>query len=155
MSTNGRKWEKVVNMFFGSFEHNLDDKGRLVIPRKMREEAGVKLFIMKGFDGALSIYKELEFNRLVKEFNELPFNKKATRDYLRIQLASTCELEVDKAGRVQIPTQLLNKYQISKTVMVVGCGDHIEVWDKVAFDKYEAQVTKEFEETAEKLGSED
>ena len=142
-------------MFFGSFEHNLDDKGRLVIPRKMREEAGNKLFIMKGFDGALSMLKEEEFARLVKEFNELPFNKKATRDYLRLQLSSTCELDVDKSGRVQIPTQLLSKYQISKNVMVIGCGDHIEVWDKVAFDNYEAKVNAEFELTAEKLGAEE
>ncbi len=142
-------------MFFGSFEHNLDEKGRLVIPRKMREEAGYKLFVMKGFDGALSIYKEAEFERLVKEFNSLPFNKKASRDYLRIQLASTCELEVDKAGRVQIPSQLLAKYQISKEVMVIGCGDHIEVWDKKAFDKYESEANAAFEATAEKLGSEE
>lgn len=142
-------------MFFGCFEHTLDDKGRLVIPRKMREEAGSKLFIMKGFDGALSIYKEAEFEKLVQEFNSLPFNKKASRDYLRIQLASTCDLDVDKTGRVQLPTQLLNKYQISKEVVVIGCGDHIEVWDKKAYEQYEEQANASFEANAEKLGNEE
>ena len=63
-------------MFFGTYEHTIDEKGRLVIPRKMREEAGVRLFIMKGFDGALSLFKEVEFERLTREFNSLPFSKK-------------------------------------------------------------------------------
>lgn len=139
-------------MFFGTYAHCLDDKGRLVIPRKMREEAGVKIFIMKGFDGALSIYKQISFEKLVEEFNTLPFNKKSNRDYLRIQLASTCELEIDKAGRIQIPQMLLNKYGISKEVMVIGAGDHIEIWDKTQYEKYLKEVELNFEATAENLG---
>ena len=141
-------------MFFGSFAHTLDEKGRLVIPRKMREETGVKVFIMKGFDGALSIYKACEFEKLVTEFNTLPFNKKSARDYLRVQFASTCELEIDKSGRVQIPALLLEKFQIGKEVMVIGMGDHIEVWNKQAYEKYEKNAISGFESTAENLGSE-
>jgi len=140
-------------MFFGSFAHTLDDKGRLVIPRKMREEIGVKAFIMKGFDGALSIYKASEFEKLVQEFNTLSFNKKNSRDYLRVQLASVSELEVDKSGRVQIPAQMLTKFQIGKEVMVIGMGDHIEVWNQVDFAKYEKDAISSFEKTAEDLDS--
>jgi len=140
-------------MFFGSFAHTLDDKGRLVIPRKMREEIGVKAFIMKGFDGALSIYKASEFEKLVQEFNTLSFNKKNSRDYLRVQLASVSELEVDKSGRVQIPAQMLTKFQIGKEVMVIGMGDHIEVWNQTDFSKYEKDAISSFEKTAEDLDS--
>ncbi|MFA7032847.1 MAG: division/cell wall cluster transcriptional repressor MraZ [Bacilli bacterium] len=140
-------------MFFGSFAHNLDDKGRLVIPRKMREEIGVKAFIMKGFDGALSIYKASEFEKLVHEFNTLSFNKRNSRDYLRVQLASVSELEVDKSGRVQIPAQMLTKFQIGKEVMVIGMGDHIEVWNQTDFAKYEKDAISSFEKTAEDLDS--
>lgn len=142
-------------MFFGSYEHSLDDKGRLVIPSKMREEAGDKIFIMKGFDGCLSIFKEESFERLVKEFESLPYNKKSTRDYLRLQFSSVCELSFDKSGRVQIPAQLLAKYQIGKEVVVIGAGDRIEVWDKKAFAKYEAEAEASFEETAEAIGNND
>lgn len=142
-------------MFFGSFAHTLDDKGRLVIPRKMREETGVKIFVMKGFDGALSMYKASEFEKLVKEFETLPFNKKSARDYLRVQLASVCELEIDKSGRVQLPAQLLSKFQIGKEVMVIGMGDHIEVWNQEAYAKYEKEAINAFEKTAEDLGSDD
>lgn len=141
-------------MFFGSFAHTLDDKGRLVIPRKMREETGVKVFIMKGFDGALSIYKACEFEKLVNEFNTLPFNKKSARDYLRVQLASTCDLEIDKSGRVQIPSMLLDKFQIGKEVIVIGMGDHIEVWNRKAYEEYEKKAIAGFENTAENLDEE-
>lgn len=142
-------------MFFGSYEHTLDDKGRLVIPRKMREEAGVKVYILKGYDGALSIYKQATFDRLMEKLESLPFNKKDTRSFARIQLASACDLEIDKAGRVQIPSHLLNKYNIGKQVMVIGAGDHIEVWDRESFLEYERQAEAEFEDIAEKISSED
>lgn len=142
-------------MFFGSFVHTLDDKGRLVIPSKMRGEAGSSLFIMKGHDGALSIFKDSEYQKLVQEFETLSFNKKAARDYLRVQFASTCELEIDNAGRVQIPAQLLSKFQIGKEVMVIGMGDHIEVWNKETYEKYEKEAIENFETSAEKLDSTD
>lgn len=148
---SGKKW----NMFFGTYEHTIDEKGRLVIPRKMREEAGVRVFIMKGFDGALSIFKESEFERLAKEFDTLPFSKKNIRAYLRIQLASACELEIDKLGRVQIPTSLLAKYQIGKEVVVIGAGDHMEVWDKAVFAEYEKAANEDFEKLAEDIDKEE
>ena len=151
MSTSGRKWEKVGNMFFGSYEHTIDEKGRLVIPRKMRDELGGKLFIMKGFDGALSLQKEEVFQALLEQFQTLPFNIKNNRDYLRPQLASACELEMDKMGRVQIPTLLLTKYKIGKDVVIIGAGDHIEVWDKQTYMAYEEEAEANFETLAETI----
>ena len=67
-------------MFYGNYSHSLDDKGRLVIPRKMRDELGVQIFIMKGYDGALSIYKKEAFDQLVEELESLSFDKKENRD---------------------------------------------------------------------------
>lgn len=141
-------------MFFGSYSHSLDEKNRLVIPSKMRNELGVHLYIMKGFDGAISMYPEKAFEKLMMEFNSLPFNKKDARSYLRTQLATTSELEIDKAGRVIIPNTLLEKYNISKSVMVIGMGDHIEVWDSKVYEAYEAEADKNFEDIAENLNKE-
>ena len=138
-------------MYFGSFTHNLDEKGRLMIPRKMREELGYKVYIMKGFDGSLSLYNEDIYQELVKEFSKLSFNQAKVRDYLRIQFASTYEMDVDKLGRVQLPTALLNKYNIGKEVMVLGIGDHIEVWDKAKYEEYENSVRDSFESIAEDI----
>lgn len=139
-------------MFYGSYIHTLDDKGRLVIPSKMRNELGIKAYILKGYDGALSIYKESEFEKLVEKINSLPFNKKNTRAFLRTQLASVCELEIDRQGRVLLPTQLLSKYKIGKDVIVIGALDHIEVWNRVDYESYEQQSAS-FEEIAEELDS--
>ena len=138
-------------MFYGSFSHNLDNKGRLVIPSKMRDELGLKAFILKGYDGALSIYKESDFEELVKRIQTLPFTKKNARAHLRVQLASVCELDIDKQGRALLPTQLLNKYKIGKEVIVIGALDHIEVWDKKAYEAYEKAADSSFEEISEEL----
>ena len=140
-------------MFFGSFAHTLDEKGRLMIPRKMREELGLRVYIMKGFDGSLSIYTESRYQKLVDEFSNLPFNQRKNRDYLRLQFASTHEMDVDKLGRVQIPTALLSKFNISREVLVLGIGDHIEVWDQKKYEEYEDSIKDEFENIAETIGN--
>ena len=140
-------------MFFGSFAHTLDEKGRLMIPRKMRDELGYKVYIMQGLDGCLSVYTESAYQKLTEEFSKLSFNQHKNRDYLRIQFASTHEMDVDKLGRVQIPTALLNKYGLSREVIVLGIGDHIEVWDQKKYEEYEASVKDEFENIAETIGN--
>lgn len=139
-------------MFFGSYQHNLDAKGRLMIPARFKNEAGNVLYVMKGFDGALSVYKETEFQKLIQSAETLPFNKRDSRDYLRIQLASVRELEIDKLGRILLPKELLNKYHIGKEVIVIGVGDHMEIWDRGAFEEYEKKTNEAFEDIAENLG---
>lgn len=146
---SGRKWEK--NMFFGSYNHLLDDKNRLLIPSKFRGLVGSKLYILKGYDGCLSLYTFEDFEKYVSHFQELPFENKLSRDVTRIALASVSELEVDKASRVQIPTALISKYSITKEVVVVGMIDHLEVWSKSSWEAYEKENESKFEEKQEKL----
>ena len=110
---------------------------------------------MKGFDGSLSVYNEERYQRLVDEFSKLPFNQHKNRDYLRLQFASTYEMDVDKLGRVQIPTALLNKFNISREVLVLGIGDHIEIWDQKKYEEYESSIKDEFENIAESIGNND
>lgn len=138
-------------MFFGQFNHSIDEKNRLMVPRKMRDEAGIKLFIMKGYEGSLSIYKEADFERLVESLEALSYTNKNSRDYIRAILGSACELEVDKQGRIQIPTYFMNKYMINKDVIVIGAGDHFEVWNKDAYLEYEKNLDERFEDVAESL----
>ena len=152
MEESGKKWEI---MFFGTYSHSLDDKGRLVIPRKMRDELGNKIFIMKGYDGALSVYKEEAFLKLIEEEETLSFKKKENRDYLRIRLASVVDLEVDKMGRVQIPVSTLTKYHIGKDVVVLGAGEHIEIWDANKYEEYISSIEENFEEIAERISSDE
>lgn len=138
-------------MFFGSYAHSLDDKNRLVIPSKMRSEIGSRLYIMKGFDGALSVYTEKGYEKLAAEFEKYDFNTKVNRSYLRAQFFSAEELVVDNANRVILPGKLLEKYNISKTVVVAGAGDHIEIWDSKAYEVYMEEANNNFEDNAENL----
>lgn len=138
-------------MFFGSYSHNLDDKNRLVIPSKMRGIIGEKLYILKGYDGCLSLYTENDFQNYLSQLSKLPFGEKLSRDVERIALSTVSELEVDKASRVQIPTALVNKYKISHEVMVVGMLDHIEVWSKQKWDEYVKENESDFEAKSEEL----
>ena len=140
-------------MYFGYYEHVLDDKNRLVLPRKLREglTEGSLLYVLKGFDGCLSVYNESDFQKLCFEASKIDFNKKKSRSYLRLMLGSVVELTLDKVNRVQLPTSIINKYQISKNVALIGVGDHFEIWSLEAYKTYELENNKEFENIAETL----
>lgn len=140
-------------MYFGYYEHNLDDKGRLMIPSKLREglSSGSPLYVLRGFDGCLAIYNETAFQTLYKELGEYSYNDKNTRNYIRALLSSVTQLNVDKLGRIQIPVTILEKYEISREVVVIGVGNHFEVWDKKSYLDYENKNSAAFEEIADKL----
>lgn len=126
-----------------------------MIPARFKNEAGNVLYVMKGYDGALSVYKEDDFLKLVKSIETFPFNKRDSRDYLRVQLASVRELEVDNQGRILLGKDLLTKYHIGKEVIVIGVGDHMEIWDKEAYLEYEKKTNEAFESIAENLGKDE
>ena len=145
--------EKVVNMYFGYYEHSLDDKGRLMIPSKLREGliSGSPLYVIRGFEGCLSIYNENTFNQLYEDISKLSYNDKTARNYIRNILGSVVILNVDKLGRIQIPTSVLTRYNISKNVAVLGVGDHFEIWDLETYQTYQNENDESFEESADKL----
>jgi MraZ protein len=138
-------------MFFGSYSHTLDNKGRLMIPAKMRNEAGGRLYVLKGYEGSLSVYKEVDFLSLTNALENLSYNQRDTRDVQRITLASVVELEVDAQGRIQLPSKLLSDYKISRSVVVVGVINHFEIWDAAAWENYLKQNEQDYEAKAEKL----
>lgn len=144
-------------MYFGYYEHSLDDKGRLMIPTKLREglSGGSPLYVLKGFEGCLSIYNEISFMKLSEKLSSLPYEDKEARSYIRNLLGSVVQLNVDKLGRIQVPTTILNKYQISRQVAVIGVGDHFELWDLAKYQEYEAENNKKFEDVADKLVNKD
>ena len=140
-------------MLFGQFEHSLDEKGRLVIPSKLKAELKnvSTLYVLQGFEGCMSIYAPEHFEKLVESLQGYSYLNKEARNYVRLTLASVVELSVDKVGRVLISPQTLAKYSIKKNVMVIGVNDHIEVWDKEAYLKYEKENLSSFDENADKL----
>ena len=144
-------------MFFGHYEHSLDEKGRLLLPKKIKEELkdNSPLYVLKGFEGCLSIYREAEFLKLCEECEKISFNKKNSRSYLRAVLSSVIELTIDKVGRIQIPKDTLTRFHISKNVIIIGVNDHFEVWDNESYQRYEEEVNSKFEEIAESLDNDE
>ena len=144
-------------MFFGHYEHSLDEKGRLLLPRKIKEELkeNSPLYVLKGFEGCLSVYTQIEFLKLCEECEKISFNKKNSRSYLRAVLSSVIELNIDKVGRIQLPKETLNRFHITKNIVIIGVGDHFEIWDLESYNKYEEEANNNFEEIAESLGIDD
>ena len=138
-------------MFIGSYIYLLDEKGRLVIPSKYRAEIKCNLFMMKGYDGCISIYKESEFNKALENLSKLQFEREKARLHLRVLLDTVVELKIDSAGRIQIPVNVLEKYKIGKSVKIIGLLDHFEIWDEIAWNNYQEEHEKDFEKDAEDL----
>lgn len=138
-------------MFFGSYEYSLDDKGRLTIPSKYRDGLNKNLYLLKGFDGCLSIYPENEFQNYISRLTSLEFEKSKVRLHQRILLSSVVDLKVDGAGRILIPSKTLKQYEIGKDVMIVGMLDHFEVWDLLKWNKYQSDNESSFELDAEAI----
>ncbi len=141
--------------FYGTYNHNLDVKGRLVVPARFRDllKASGTLYLMHGFDGALSVYPEDAFQKEMAFINALNYRDENARTYARIVLASIEPLPVDSAGRITIPTKILKKYNINQAVVVLGVGAHLEIWDSVAYENYEERNISRFSEIADQLGA--
>lgn len=138
-------------LFFGSYEHNLDNKNRVMLPSKFRSMIKGNLFCMTGFEECLSLYTEDDFNKLSQKLSQYSFNSKAEREYIRTIYASVIELEIDKVGRILLPTSIVNKYGIPKTVSIIGVGDHLEIWDTNKWNEYNKNSEKNFDMIAEEL----
>lgn len=139
-------------MFFGEFRHNLDAKGRLSIPAKMRNQCTNTVYVTRGNDGCLNVYNEEGWQKYYESLSKLPQTKKDARAFLRLVTSRVSECEFDKMGRINIPAVLRNHSHIEKTCVVVGVGDHMEIWDETAWDQYYAAQDESFDGLSELLG---
>lgn len=138
-------------MFIGEYEHNLDAKGRIIIPSKFRDELHSSFILTRGLDGCLTIYSLEQWNKIFERINKLPTTKKAVRQYTRVLTSNACECQLDNQGRILIPTNLTAPVGIKKECVIVGANDHIEIWDKESWENYFIEANESFEEVAENL----
>ncbi|QGS52161.1 division/cell wall cluster transcriptional repressor MraZ [Spiroplasma tabanidicola] len=142
-------------MLLGTFEHSLDDKSRITIPSKLRNKLGDVIFVSKGIGNFLEIRTPDNFNKLLQELGHKSSFNASTRTIERLILSNSDELLVDSSGRIKIPTNLLEKIGVSKHVYILGLGDRLEIWDKVAYEKSLEDLNEnEIYAAAEKLGGE-
>lgn len=138
-------------MFIGEYQHNLDAKGRIIVPSKFREELHTTFILTRGLDGCLTIYSLKQWEKLFEEVNKLPTTKKAARAYVRMLTSTATECTLDLQGRIQIPSFLSKPVNISKECVVIGANDHIEIWDKKTWEDYYLEASDNFEDVAENL----
>lgn len=138
-------------MFIGEYRHNIDSKGRIIIPAKLREELGSEVIVTKGFDGCLSIYTIAEWNVMYQKLIKLRSTQKNVRMYIHMMTAKASKVEFDNQGRINIPANLLQMAELVKECVVVGVADHIEIWDSSKWDEYCTVASEQFEDIAESL----
>ncbi len=141
-------------MFMGEFHHNIDEKGRLIIPSKFRNDLGKKFIITRGIEKCIFVYSLDEWNNMVNELKELPFTRKNARTFMRMLMSGATECELDNNGRINIPSPLVNYASIDKECVVIGVGDRLEIWSNEGFDNFFNENIDNFDEIAETLFNE-
>ena len=138
-------------MFIGEYHHSIDDKGRLIIPSKFREELGEKFIITRGIENCLFAYSEESWNKIVNKLETLPFTKKDARQFVRFFLSGASEAEFDKQGRINITSPLISYAKITKECIVIGTGDRLEIWSEELWNKFISENEENMADIADEL----
>ena len=128
-------------MFIGEFEHNIDDKGRLIMPAKFREELGNEFVVTKGLDGCLFAFSQEEWLNFENKLKSLPLSDKNSRNFVRFFLSGATECEIDKQGRFLIPNNLKVAASLDKETIIIGVGTRIEIWNKDIWNKLDENIS--------------
>ncbi len=150
MKQSGRKWGATI-MLMGEFHHNIDEKGRLIIPSKFRSELGERLIITKGLDKCLFIYSEAEWNKVMQKVGSLQFTKKNVRAFERTFIGGASIIEFDKQGRINITSPLVHYANIQKECVIIGVNERLEIWGLEEFDKYMMESEESLSDKLEDL----
>ena len=138
-------------MLIGEYHHNLDEKGRLIIPAKYREEIGSSFVVTKGLDGCLYVYSLHEWERITSKLKTLPFTKKSARTFTRFLLSGASICEFDKQGRINLVSSLTEYAGLKKECVIIGVNDRLEIWDLDKFNNLMSENESELDSIAEGL----
>lgn len=125
----------------GTYQHNIDLKGRVILPAKFREELGSVFYITRGLDNCLSVLSKSDWDSLGEKLRGLPSSQ--TKDIQRFLFSGAAELEPDKQGRVLIPQPLRDYAGLTKDVVIIGTGLKAEIWDLDRWNEYNNKVTED------------
>ncbi len=138
-------------MLMGNYIHNLDDKGRIIIPSKLRDKLSSVAVVTQGFDGCLALYSTEEWEKFQSSLLALPSTMKDARKHVRVLVGSANEVVFDKQGRINLSNNLLDIASIKKECVIVGVLNHIEIWAKEMWDNYFDDASASLEIVAENL----
>ncbi len=138
-------------MFLGSYEPKLDDKGRLILPAKFREELAGGVVITRGQEHCLYVFSAREFENLHEKIRQAPVSSKQARDYQRVFLSGASAETPDKQHRVSIPATLRNYASLERDLTVIGVGSRLEIWNSASWDTYLNEQEAAFANTEEEV----
>lgn len=130
-----------MNLFLGEYEHNLDDRARVTLPRKIRAEiTGEEIVLARGFEGCIFGFDKESWEREAGKHLDTPVTDEKGRQVRRYLFAGAQKVEIDKLGRILLPIQLKEHSAIVREVKVIGAGDHFEIWDAKRWRTYASQI---------------
>jgi len=142
-------------MWYGEYNHTLDDKDRFVLPAKFRDKIksfdNKKFYLTRGLDSCLLMFHSTVWQGLEEKLKGLSFTEGSSRAFNRIFFSGAQEIEIDTQGRVSVPGYLKDFAKIGRDIIIVGVADRIEVWGKKMWDDYYAKNSGNFEAIAENL----
>ena len=136
-------------MFLGTHAPRLDEKGRLILPAKYREELAGGVVITKGQERCLYVFPMAEFRRIAEQLQATPVTHKAARAYSRVFFASAFDQVPDKQGRITVPPPLRDYAGLERDCAVIGASSRVEVWDAEAWQGYLADSEESFSDIEE------
>ena len=141
-------------MLLGEYEHTIDDKNRLTLPARFRQAFADGLVLTRGIERCLAAYPRSEWSAIVESrLRELDPLSREGRLMQRFFYSGAAEAELDKQGRVMIPTSLAEHAALGKEVVVAGIRDHLEIWDRAAWREHLHEIEGSAEDVAERLAT--
>ncbi len=141
-------------MFIGEYHHTIDEKGRIIIPAKFREELGNNFIITRGIENCLFVYSKENWAKITDKLSSLPFTKKDARTFNRFFMSGATDVELDKQGRVNISKPLIDYASLLKDCVIIGTGDRLEVWSQESWDSFFDSTKDSMSDIAENLFNE-
>ncbi|BAT48557.1 cell division protein MraZ [Bacillus altitudinis] len=145
-----RKWGSNI-MFMGEYQHTIDTKGRMIIPAKFRDGLGEQFVLTRGLDQCLFGYPMSEWKLIEEKLKALPLTKKDARAFTRFFFSGAVECDLDKQGRINIASNLLQYAKLEKECVVIGVSNRIELWSKSIWEQYTEEQEDSFAEIAENM----
>lgn len=138
-------------LFIGHYPHTLDDKGRLIMPSKFREELGKNFVVTRGMENCLFVFTEEKWIEFTKELDSKGLNQKDVRAVKRFFCSNAMNSDLDRQGRFVLNKVFREHASIEKDVIVIGVSDRIEIWSKENWENYSKEQYSDEETIAEKF----
>jgi MraZ protein len=150
-----------VTGFLGQYQATLDEKGRILLPSKLRSVKGLSkkplldgdIILTKGLEGCLSVYPESEFEAIQNKLSSLDFTQRDFRFFSRRFYSAAAVVTPDKTGRILVPSHLISEAGFQKELLIIGVNRWIEVWNPDRYQYYLEQYSGSYEEVADRLFS--